>query len=54
MIIANGLSPPVQIKPVVMLYHRRFQIDPAMMHTHHRQIMLRTGGDKFLGITVGL
>ena len=30
-IIANALSPPVCFEPAVIVYHRRFQMDPAVM-----------------------
>ena len=44
-IIANAPSPPIRNKPAVIVYHRRFQMDPAVMLTYHRRVVLRTGGD---------
>ena len=48
-IIANAPSPPVCFEPAVIVYHRRFQMDPAVMLSrasqHHRRVVLRTGGD---------
>ena len=44
-IIANATSPPVCFEPAVIVYHRRFQMDPAVMLTYHRQFVIRPGGD---------
>ena len=33
-IIANAPSPPVCFEPAVIVYHRRFQMDPAVMLTY--------------------
>jgi hypothetical protein len=53
MVIANDLSPPVCFKPAVIIYHHLFEMNPAVMTNHHRQVVLRTGGDRFSNITVG-
>ena len=44
-IIANAPSPPVCLEPAVIVYHRRFQMDPAVMLTYHRRFVIRPGGD---------
>ena len=44
-LIANAPSPPVYFEPAVIVYDRRFQMDPAVMLTYHRRFVLRTGGD---------
>ena len=51
-IIANASSPPVCFEPAVIVYHRRFQIDPAVMLTYHRRFVIRPDGDAL--ITAGL
>ena len=53
MIIANDLSPPVRTKPAVIVYHRRFEPNPTVMHNHHRRLVIRTGGDELMCITAG-
>ena len=35
-LIANAPSPPVYFEPAVIVYYRRFQMDPAVMLTYHR------------------
>jgi len=44
-IIANAPSPSVCFEPAVIVYHRRFQMDPAVMLTYHRRFVIRPGGD---------
>ena len=44
-IITNAPSPPVCFEPAVIVYHRRFQMNPAVMLTHHRRVILQPGGD---------
>ena len=39
-IIANAPSPPICFEPAVIVYHRRFQMDPAVMVTYHRRIVI--------------
>ena len=52
-IIANAPSPPVCFEPAVTVYHRRFQMDPAVMLTYHRRFVIRPGGDVVESITAG-
>ena len=52
-IIANAPSPPVCFEPAVIVYHRRFQMDPAVMLTYHRRFVLRPDGDALESITAG-
>ena len=52
-IIANAPAPPVCFEPAVIVYHRRFQIDPAVMLTYHRQFVIRPSGDALDNITAG-
>ena len=44
-LIANAPSPPVYFEPAVIVYYRRFQMDPAVMLTYHRRFVIRPGGD---------
>ena len=39
-IIANAPSPPVCFEPAVIVYHRRFQMDPAVICKHHRRVVI--------------
>ena len=56
-IITNAPSQPVYFEPAVIVYHRRFQMDPAVMLTyhrrfaHHRRFVIRPGGDAVESIT---
>ena len=53
-IIANTPSPPVCFESAVIVYHRRFQNNPAVMLTYHRRFVIRPGSDALDNITAGL